>query len=89
MLITNRGLLSWIQLPLFCVLFFGLSRSGARRDMVSIGNTTTSTSANAQPFSTSSIGMAQSFYYASDFTLTGLDLNLYNLGASNTGTYTI
>jgi len=56
---------------------------------VSIGNTTTSTSATAQPFSTSSIGLAQSFYYASDFTLTGLDLNLYNLGASNTGTYTI
>ena len=34
-------------------------------------------------------GIAQSFSYSSNFTLTGLNLNLFNTSTTNTGTYTV
>jgi hypothetical protein len=34
-------------------------------------------------------GIAQSFSYGSNFTLTGLDINLFNTTISNTGSYTV
>lgn len=85
----NRKCLGIFQIFLACFVLTGSFCSHVRADIVTIGSTTSSATAPAQGFGLTSLGIAQSFNYSSNFTLTDLSLNLYNTSSSNAGTYTV
>ncbi len=79
---------SFLLLTLFICIHF---EPKANADVVTIGSLNDSISATSQAFANSlnSIGIAQSFKYSSNFTLTGVKLNLFNTSLTNAGSYTI
>ena len=78
--------LQLIKPTILSVVFLFVFSGFEAKAGVILGALQTSSGQSSKNFSNPK-GLAQSFYYANNFTLTGIKLNLYNTSTSNPGNY--
>ena len=76
------------SLAIAAVIAFASFGCEARAELI-LGGLQSQSGQVPKSFSSPIFRIAQSFSYGSDFTLTGLDINLFNISTANGGTYTV
>jgi hypothetical protein len=76
---------TWAIVAVVALAGFGCE---ARAGLV-LGELQSQSGQTYKAYATPTLRIAQSFSYGSDFTLTRLDINLFNTGTTNTGSYTV